>query len=64
MTKDLREQMWDLYDELTPEQRLDWTWESFGGNFEDIVREWDDGIIKDEIAKFKKLLKEKKKSRR
>jgi hypothetical protein len=65
MKKDLREQMWDLYDQLTPEQRLNWTWQSFGGTeFENIVKNWDDGTVQEDIATFKKMLKNNKKFRR
>lgn len=55
------EEYWDLYDQLSEGERLNYIWENWGELMLDVVREWDDEILEESIQELKEMVANDKK---
>lgn len=55
-TKNLENKYWELYDEMSPKNQLEYIWSNWGDMFLGIVKEWDTEILVESIEELKEIL--------
>lgn len=57
--KVLLDEYWDLFDELSEAERLNYTWSNWGDLILDVVRDWEPETLKEGIKELKEMLEVK-----
>lgn len=52
---------WELFDELSKEEQLEYIWECWGSLIQDVVREWEPETLDESILELKELIEDDKK---
>lgn len=55
---ELRDELLEVIDRLTPTEELDYWWQSFGDEMLDCMRDWDEELFNSEITHLQEKLKE------